>query len=190
MNGNFYGVFTYIKIILKAYFFSAISFGLLVALIQSANLHSLSEGFKDGIEVGIIFSFFVISPAIIVDVAEKLRFYLKYNVTNFSLSQNINFQIQEEYYLFFNDVLEVLSSTKWLYVNKADPKTGIIEVTTRFTWKSIGESIKIEINQFSSNPILLLKITSKPKISFTFIDYCKNIENVQKIKDSIVKRHQ
>lgn len=57
----------------------------------------------------------------------------------------------------------------------------IIKFQTKLSFKSWGERVSIVSKNISEN-LFEYKISSKPKVPTTFIDYGKNLENVQAIE--------
>ncbi len=171
-------LFTYVFIIIKLFIFIAFGGGLLFGIFQSIKINSLN-GFIDGITFGVTIAVIMVPILIILDIIQKIKCYLKYKNIDFEIKQERRFLIDSDYIFIFNKLCENLNNYKNVEIYKKDTDKGIIEAISKRSWKSFGEIIKIQLFRSSKGNVAVL--SSKPKISITMIDYCKNFENVENI---------
>ena len=177
-------LFTYIYMIIKLFVLVAFGGGLLFGIFQSVKIHSIN-GFTDGIMFGAMLAATMVPILIILDIIQKVKCYLKYKVIDFEINQERKFILTSDYAFIFNKICEQLNNQKNIKIHKKEIESGIIEAVTKSSWKSFGEIIKIKLFKSTSGNIVVL--SSKPKISITMIDYCRNLENVENIMKDIKK---
>ncbi len=71
-------------------------------------------------------------------------------------------------------------------IEKGDKHSSSIVATTAITWKSFGEIIQFNIQEIDSKKTQV-RISSQPLLPTTFVDHGKNLENIEKISDFLIK---
>jgi hypothetical protein len=64
-------------------------------------------------------------------------------------------------------------------IREADPSTGRYTARTRRSWRSWGEDVTVELTGAQTAPVA--RITSRPVIRTTLIDYGKGRRNVKQV---------
>ena len=177
-------LFTYIYMIIKLFVLVVFGGGLLFGIFQSVKIHSLN-GFTDGIIFGAMLAATMVPILIILDIIQKVKCYLKYKVIDFEINQERKFILNSDYAFIFNKICEQLNNQNNIKIHKKEIENGIIEAITKSSWKSFGEIIMIKLFKSTRGNIVVL--SSKPRISITMIDYCRNFENVENIMKDIKK---
>ncbi len=78
-----------------------------------------------------------------------------------------------------NKLEELVKNNKW----RLTSHRGNYQMETPLTWASFGEFVQVRVNNFDKKLI----ISSRPKLSFTKIDYGKNKENVLRVSQYFQK---
>ena len=175
-------LFTYIYMIIKLFALVAFGGGLLFGIFQSVKIHSIS-GFTDGIMFGAMLAVIMVPILIILDIIQKVKCYSKYKIIDFEINQERKFILTSDYAFIFHEICEQLNNQNNIKIHKKKIEKGIIEARTNSSWKSFGEIIKIKLFKSTGGNIVVL--SSKPRISITMIDYCRNFENVENIMKDI-----
>ena len=170
---------TYIFTIIKLFLFVGLGAGLLFGIVQSLRTSSIS-GLIDGITFGAILALITVPIVTILDIFERVRCYLKYKIVDFGVIQERRFLTKTDYDIAFKKIFDILNEIKKMEVTHKDSKQGVIEALVKRSWKSFGEKIRIELSKNAKGEIEA-SLTSKPRITLTAIDYCKNLENVEMI---------
>lgn len=181
------GVLGYTLRIFGAFLIFAVGFGFLFGIYLSIRMGSL-YGFVEALIAAAMGSFMFLLLVIPVDVFFKVKFYLKYRITNFDIIQERRFRVDQDFTSIFNIVTEVLESRKKVEIIKKDVKRGVIEAEVGWSWRSFGEKITVKFLRGAGNDKVIVTVSSKPKIFTTMIDCSKNFENVQLIIQAVEKR--
>lgn len=80
-----------------------------------------------------------------------------------------------------NLCVESLKLIKGSKIRKQDSSQGIIIAKTGLNWKTWGDVITFELRKISRNDHIQIKVSSKPVLPTTLVDYGKNRENVDTI---------
>lgn len=176
---------TYIIKVIKSYVFVNLGAGLLFGIFRSLMINSLN-GFIDGLFFGTMLASIGIPIIILLDIFQKLKCYFKYKIVSYQTNQKIKLLFEDDYISIFNKLNELLNNNPKIDVYRKDIKIGIIEAISKRSWKSFGEIIKIEFFDKSNGKVVAV-LSSKPRIFWTMIDYCKNFENVEMIMSDINK---
>ncbi len=176
---------TYIINIIKLYVFVNLCAGLLFGIFQTVRINSFN-GFIDGLFFGTILSLTTIPILIFLDVFQKAKCYFKYKIICYQTNQKRKFLLKDNYVTIFNKLNDVLNNHPKIEIYNKDMKNGVIEAVAKRSWKSIGEIIKVEFLNKANGKVVVV-LSSKPKISLTMIDYCKNLENVEMIMSDVHK---
>ena len=179
-------IFTYFLSMLKSFIYFSLGAGFLFGAFQSIRKNSLN-GFVDGFVIGIVSALIVVPIVIALDIFQKVKCYRKYKVIDFGVNQERRFLVEDEYSSAFDKMYSMLNDIKKVEIRHGDIESGIIEAVTKRSWKSFGESIKIELFKTSKSKETVIVLESKPRISLTMIDYCKNFENIEMIMEYILK---
>lgn len=176
----------YILTIVKLFVSFLIGGGLLFGIFQSVRIQSF-HGFIEGLVFGASLAIFGLPFLILIDIIQKTKCYIRYGNIDFGVAQERRFVIEEDYMSLFNRFVDVLVNIKKIEVYRREIERGIIEANVRRTWRSFGEKIKVELFKSSKDTSTVVVLASKPKISLTMLDYCKNFENVETIMNEITK---
>lgn len=175
---------TYIFSIVKLFVFFGLGVSLLFGAFQFVRRNSF-DGFVDGIMVGIVGTLIAVPILILLDIFNKVRCYLKYRTIDFGVNQERRFIVKDDYASAFNKLCEVLSRREKIDICNRNMESGIIDAVAKPSWKSFGEKITIRLFESSKDKETTVVLTSKPRISLTMLDYCRNFENVEMLINDI-----
>lgn len=182
-KNNSSGLISYSYTIIKSIIFVGLTATLLFGIFQSIRRNSFN-GFIDGMVFGASLALIVVPLIVLLDLSQKLKCYLKYNFIDFRVNQERRFIIEDDYSSVLNKLYSILSNHKKIDVYNKDIENGIIEATTKRSWRSFGEDIKINLFKGSEGKVVVI-VSSKPRTSLTMIDYSKNFENIETIMKDI-----
>ena len=74
-------------------------------------------------------------------------------------------------------------------VKVSDLEQGAIDATTRISWKSFGENLKVHLETNEEGKVNVA-ITSKPKWPLTLVDYGKGKQNVNSFTEALRSQRQ
>ena len=87
-----------------------------------------------------------------------------------------------------NEVFELIKSSvaglRFMKSYTAVMEDGVIYGRTKLSWTSIGEDIVIAVNPLNATRTRV-KITSRPRLRYTLLDYGKNYRNIEAISNAI-----
>jgi hypothetical protein len=179
------GLLAYLFKILKIFIFVVFGATLLFGIFQSIRLNSL-YGFLDGAVFGISGAIIGLPILIFLDILQRIKCYLKYQIFDFRVNQKRTFLFDKNYTSVFSKLYDILKNIDKIFISNKNVENGVIEAFTKRSWKSFGEDIKIELFKSSKNKVVVV-LSSKPRFPITMIDYGKNLENVEIIKRDIEK---
>jgi hypothetical protein len=185
IDKNINGTLDYVLTFLKSFLFLGIVSAFLFGVYRTIKIKSL-YGFFEGLQYGAILSIVCLPLIFLIDVIHRLKNYPKFKRIDFNVKQERKLLIEDDYHSAFNKFYEVLKSIEELSINKKDDEEGIIEAFTKRSWKSFGEIIKANFVKGTKGKVFIT-INSRPKGSFTMVDYNKNFENVESIISNLEK---
>ncbi len=97
-----------------------------------------------------------------------------------SVVNSIEIEVEGDKEDIFALCLRSISNIKKCDIGQLNKDKGTFTVNVRTNWRTWGDVIQFEIKQNNIN-ICLVKITSRPKMGTTLIDFGKNLENIIKI---------
>lgn len=174
----------YLFSILKAYIVISLGLGISSSLIRMLKLNDYSNFIINIIYNGFIPAILCIILLIVPDLFQKIKNFFKYKVFVFDNKHARLIVVDENYTIVFDRVIELLSSYHNFSIEYSDSTTGSIICMAKRSWKSLGETVSLEIEAINDNETKI-EISSLPKNKWTLIDYCKNFENVEKFVYSI-----
>ena len=181
VNGALYYVLTFLKSFVILWIVSAFLFG----IYRSMRLNS-PYGLVEGLQYGAILSIVSLPLMFLLDFLQRLKNLLQFKKIDFHVKQERKIIIEDEYYSAFRKFYETLISMEGLSISKKGDEEGIIEAVTKRSWRSFGEIVKVSFAKGTKGKVFIT-INSRPKGSFTLVDYCKNFENVESIISDIEK---
>lgn len=184
MNKNeIHDLLFYILKILKLFFLTTVLGGLLFGIFRSISLNSLN-GFYQGMAFGVMLATAVIPILILIDLIQRVKVYLRYNVFFVSVKQERIFSVECDYDAIFEFIVNFLKDDEKTYIKEKEKGNKKIIAIFKLSWKSFGEKIVIQFFNIS-RANLYIKLSSYPLIPVTLIDYCKNFENVEYIMETL-----
>ncbi len=175
---------TYVVAIVKMFVFFGLGVGLLFGIFQSIRRNSF-DGFVDGSVVGIVGALILVPSVILLDILQKVKCYLRYKIVDFRTNYERRILVEDDYLSIFDLLCNVMHDNKKMHICQKDVENGVIEAVTKRSWRSFGENITIKLFKSSNSKRTIVVLTSKPRISLTLIDYCKNLENVEIVVNDI-----
>lgn len=131
-----------------------------------------------GLLLGIVFSVLFLMMQILLDLSARMYFAKgQYNeVWEMDQAREINLNGTSKEVLAVSR--EALLAVPYVKSVQEDAENLIALAETGTSWRSVGESLEVEINPVSENN-WLVKCISKPVKSSIVFDYGKNFENVE-----------
>ncbi len=174
----------YILRMFVIFVFLSSALGLLFGLILSFRMNSFL-GLKWGISAAIIVVLFGLGVSLLIEIAEKVKCYVKYGSIDFKVHQERRFLIEDDYSKAFNKLSHILQELKNTDITRKDFTNGLLKAETKWSWRSYGEVIGIKLSPAAGRVRVFL--TSSPKLPTNIIDFSKNFENVQLIVEGLKK---
>lgn len=174
---------------LKIFLFAGIPFGLIMGLFFGVLFYSDVKNETSFLGVILLIIFSGLIMGILFGISMSVSFWIleyfmgkeireKYPDKKQGVVQTeviiLDYSLEEKY----KKSLEALKLIKASITNQ-DKNLGKIKAKTGFSLKSYGEIIEVNINPKNKE----ISISSKPYLPTTFLDYGKNLENVQKIRE-------
>ena len=181
------GALHYILTFLKSFAILWIVSAFLFGIYRVMRVNTL-YGFVEGLQFGAILSILSLPLIFLLDFTQRLKNIPKFKKIDFHVKQERKVLIEDEYCSAFKKFYESLKSMEGLSIIKKDDKEGIIEAITKRSWKSFGEIVKVKFAKGTKKKVFIT-INSRPKGSFTLVDYCRNFENVENIISNLEKAY-
>lgn len=171
------------KIYLKAFLSSSITFGLLLGL-----MFILRDGLVTGLIIGSVggISFGIFMSVVLV---MSNKFYLKNNypdaADHLDPTQVENTRINMKGKRLFKLCLESMSEidAKVIYNNLEE---GTIKAITMPHWKSLGEKVEVQLlNDANAPQNISVEIKSTPLFKFSAVDYGRSVSHITSITNFI-----
>jgi hypothetical protein len=109
----------------------------------------------------------------------------KLGITEFNESNLKPFQEKEIISTLSRDeIINRLETEKWNGKIVVSKDRSAVVINSRASWRSWGEKIMVEMKDGENNQTQI-KITSKPNLSLTFVDYGKNLENIKLVEHTL-----
>ena len=173
------GAISYISIIIKSFVCLFLISTILLGAFRSISMLSFSEGIKNGVIFGFFLSIIIVPIMTLFDILQRIFFIYKFKKTSFEVYQKREFLVTHSYNILFDELIEILKKNKF-FIDSIDKKYGMIAASSGRSWKSFGEKLSIGLHR-ESGENLALKLSSKPILSTTLLDYGKNFHNIQSI---------
>jgi hypothetical protein len=172
------------KIHLKLFLATGVPYGILTGLIYLLLFGPLT-GLIAGLFAGILFGGFMslILGSLHTWSVKRLPFKSR-EVMDVHHVQSIEMKLP--YDKVFDLCIESLRLIRKCKIVEENRSQGKIIARTGTTWKSWGEVITFDIRKM--NDVIQVKVSSRPAVRTTLVDYGKNLENVEKIV-SFLKEH-
>lgn len=165
------------KLYLKLFLATGIPYGLIMGLYRG----DATTGLVLGSFFGLFMSLSLGTMHFIY--SKKLKSYGSGNTTG--VHQEKTLELQLPFYKICNLCITSLEAVNGRIVEKSEQEEGTsakVVAKTKMTWKSFGESIQFDIHKINSDKTEV-KISSKPTLGTTLVDYGRNLENIEKISD-------
>ena len=166
---------------LKLFVGMGIPFGIWIGIIDSTH-GGIRSGLITGLIQGLLFGG-IMSLILGVKHSRAVKRISSGNPKNDMGVHHIrNIELQIPYDEAFDLCIESLAEIKKSKVKAQDSPGGSINAKAGMNWKTWGDVITFEINKKDEN-VIQIKISSRPSVRTTLVDYGKNLENVNKIID-------
>lgn len=164
------------KLYLKLFLATGIPYGLIMGLYRGdANT---------GLVLGFIFGTFMS----VVLGTMQIIFTRNSKSGTSGVSQAKTIELQLPFYKTCNLCVASLESINGRIAEKTEQEEGAgakVVAKTKMNWKSFGETVQFDILKVNSDKTEV-KISSRPKLPMTLVDYGRNLENVKKITDFLM----
>lgn len=166
----------YLSRLIVFYLLSTIAWGIFVGLCLASYI-GIEQGILFGIGGGLIVSFVITSTGALYDYLLRRSIFKRYLTRSFDLIQKREVMTEGNILIIFQKSIEALKIIPTIKSVSPMLETNIITAITSTTWKSFGETIKIEL--FQEGDKVKIVLCSRPRLGTAIFDCGKNIENVE-----------
>ena len=157
------------------FFKSGLFFGLGMGVVYSFENQNFISSAVAGVIAGILFGLLIAVFSYLADKKLQKKGVL---FTESGVNQCRELTLQNPGFDLLKIFKEAISSVKKCKIVKEEGS--FITAKTGFSWKSFGEVITISSKSMSDTEVVI-KISSRPSLKTTIVDYSKNLENVEDV---------